>query len=121
DCPLSRSHLGHAGAIGPDRGGGVVTPTGGIPAPGAHGGDAERIARSMGVDPDSLLDLSASLNPVGPNVTMLAATGLESLGPYPDASRVSRMLADAIGVPAECLLLTNGGAEAIALVAQEIG
>jgi histidinol-phosphate/aromatic aminotransferase/cobyric acid decarboxylase-like protein len=75
----------------------------------------------MGVDPDSFLDLSASLNPVGPDVTLLAAARLESLRRYPDASQVSRMLAEAIGVPRERLLLTNGGAEAIALLAQEIG
>jgi histidinol-phosphate/aromatic aminotransferase/cobyric acid decarboxylase-like protein len=98
-----------------------MTATGRFPAPGRHGGDAERIARSMGVDPDSLLDLSASLNPVGPNVTRLAANRLGSLRRYPEASQVSRMLAEAIGVAPERLLLTNGGAEAIALLAQEIG
>jgi histidinol-phosphate/aromatic aminotransferase/cobyric acid decarboxylase-like protein len=93
----------------------------GIPTPGSHGGDAERIARSMGRDLDSLLDLSASLNPVGPNVPRLAAARLDSLRRYPDASQVSRTLALALGVPPERLLLTNGGSEAIALLAEELG
>jgi histidinol-phosphate/aromatic aminotransferase/cobyric acid decarboxylase-like protein len=91
------------------------------PAPGAHGGDAARIARSLGVDVRSFLDLSASLNPVAPDVPALAAAKLDSLRRYPDPGDVSDLLAEAIGVAPDRLLLTNGGAEAIALLAQEIG
>ena len=36
-----------------------------VPRAGAHGGDAERVARALGLDPASMLDLSQSLNPVG--------------------------------------------------------
>lgn len=40
---------------------------------------------------------------------------------YPDPSEAARLLADAIGVDPQRLMLTNGGSEAISLVAQEIG
>ena len=92
-----------------------------IPAPGPHGGDGERIARALGLDPDSLLDLSASLNPVAPDVVALATNHLGSLRRYPDAAAARRLLAETIGVGPERLLLTNGGAEAISLLGQLIG
>jgi histidinol-phosphate/aromatic aminotransferase/cobyric acid decarboxylase-like protein len=75
----------------------------------------------MGVDPSSLLDLSASLNPVGPDVPGLLVAHLDAVRRYPDASDAHRHLAAALGVERERLLLTNGGAEAIALMAHEIG
>jgi histidinol-phosphate/aromatic aminotransferase/cobyric acid decarboxylase-like protein len=96
-----------------------MTPAG-LP-PGPHGGDVERIARFLGRDVGSLLDLSASLNPVAPDVVPLAATHLDSLRRYPDDTEAHRLLAEAIGVAPETLLLTNGGAEAISLVAQVVG
>jgi histidinol-phosphate/aromatic aminotransferase/cobyric acid decarboxylase-like protein len=92
-----------------------------IPAPGPHGGDGERIARALGLDPGLLLDLSASLNPVAPDVVALATKHLGSLRRYPDAAAGRRLLAQIIGVAPECLLLTNGGAEAISLLGQLIG
>jgi histidinol-phosphate/aromatic aminotransferase/cobyric acid decarboxylase-like protein len=91
------------------------------PLPGQHGGDVERIARHLGVDPSSLLDLSASLNPLATDVQVLAATRLEALARYPDAQRAETILAEAMGVEPERLLLTNGGAEGIALLRDEIG
>jgi len=91
------------------------------PPPGPHGGDGERIARALGLDPSSVLDLSASLNPFAPDVTVLAAGRLNALRHYPDPTEARRLVAETIGVAAECLLLTNGGAEAIALLAQEVG
>jgi histidinol-phosphate/aromatic aminotransferase/cobyric acid decarboxylase-like protein len=91
------------------------------PAPGPHGGDAHRIARALDVDPSKFLDLSASLNPVGPDVGALVALHLDSLRRYPDADEAQRQLAQTIAVEPERLLLTNGGAEAISLLAQEIG
>lgn len=87
-----------------------------------HGGDAVTVARALGVDPGSLLDLSASLNPLAPDVAELAARHLDALGRYPDDSEradATALVAAAIGVDAERLLLTNGAAEAIALVAAE--
>jgi histidinol-phosphate/aromatic aminotransferase/cobyric acid decarboxylase-like protein len=67
------------------------------------------------------LDLSASLNPVAPDVARLAVAHLGALGRYPDAHPGRQLLAQAIGVEPERLLLTNGGAEAIFLLGQLIG
>jgi histidinol-phosphate/aromatic aminotransferase/cobyric acid decarboxylase-like protein len=91
------------------------------PAPGEHGGDGARLAAALGLDPDEVLDLSASLNPVAPDVAGLAARHLASLRRYPDDGEATAALAAAIGVPADRVVLTNGGAEAIALVAAELG
>jgi histidinol-phosphate/aromatic aminotransferase/cobyric acid decarboxylase-like protein len=91
------------------------------PAPGRHGGDVERIARSLGLPPESFLDLSASFNPVAPDIGALAAAHLGSLRRYPDVEEARRQLAEAIGVGPERLLLANGGAEAISLLAHEVG
>ena len=88
----------------------------------AHGGDAVSVARALGVDPATILDLSASLNPLAPDVATLAAENLGSLARYPDDAEradATALLARAVGVNAERLLLTNGAAEAIALVAAE--
>jgi histidinol-phosphate/aromatic aminotransferase/cobyric acid decarboxylase-like protein len=92
-----------------------------VPPAGEHGGDGARLAAALGVDPDEVLDLSASLNPVAPDVTRLAARHLSTLRRYPDDAAATAALAEAIGVPAGRLVLTNGGAEAIALVAAELG
>jgi histidinol-phosphate/aromatic aminotransferase/cobyric acid decarboxylase-like protein len=87
-----------------------------------HGGDAVTVARALGMEPAALLDLSASLNPLAPDVAGLAAAHLDALTRYPDDAEradATALLADAIGVDAHRLLLTNGAAEAIALVAAE--
>jgi histidinol-phosphate/aromatic aminotransferase/cobyric acid decarboxylase-like protein len=89
-----------------------------IPA-GDHGGDGARLAAVLGVAPTDVLDLSASLNPVAPDPAPIIAAHLDAVGRYPDPDAATDALAAAIGVPADRLLLTNGGAEAIALVASE--
>lgn len=86
-------------------------------ASGPHGGDGPRLAALLGVDPAEVLDLSASLNPVAPDVGKVVARHLDSLNSYPDPKRATGALAAAMGVDEGRLLLTNGGAEAIALVA----
>ena len=83
-----------------------------------HGGDGEAVAARLGIDPADLLDLSASLNPVAPDPRPVVARHLDSLLRYPDDSRATDALAEAMGVDRSRLVLTNGGAEAIALVAQ---
>ncbi len=84
------------------------------------------MAEALGLDPTAVVDLSASLNPFAPDVTalaieVLARHGDESLTAYPDASSAAAELAGAIGVAPERLVLTNGGAEAIALLAHQLG
>ena len=92
-----------------------------IPAPGPHGGDGARLAEALGVDPAAVLDLSASLNPVAPDAGEVVAKHLDAIGRYPDPAAATNALAAAMEVDGDRLLLTNGGAEAIALVAAEVG
>lgn len=89
--------------------------------PSVHGGNGRRLAADLGIDPASVLDLSASLCPVAPDPSPVIAAHLDSLGRYPDPSTASAALAEAMGVAPSHLLLTNGGAEAIALLGQQVG
>jgi histidinol-phosphate/aromatic aminotransferase/cobyric acid decarboxylase-like protein len=89
-----------------------------IPA-GPHGGDGARLAAVLGITADEVLDLSASLNPVAPDPGPLVARHAGAVRRYPDPAKATEALAAAMGVEADRLLLTNGGAEAIALVASE--
>ncbi|MGH9136004.1 MAG: aminotransferase class I/II-fold pyridoxal phosphate-dependent enzyme [Acidimicrobiales bacterium] len=91
------------------------------PPPGDHGGDAPRLAAALGIAPDAVLDLSASLNPCAPDVADLAARQVGALRRYPDDGSAVDAMAGALGVDPARVLLTNGGAEAIALVAAELG
>jgi len=78
------------------------------------------VARALGLDPNSILDLSASLNPLAPPTGALAAAHLDALERYVDDSEraeATALVAGALGVDAERVLLTNGAAEAVALVA----
>jgi threonine-phosphate decarboxylase len=87
------------------------------PRAGPHGGDGVAVAAWLGVDPDEVLDLSASLNPVPPDVAGVVAGAASSVRHYPDPAEATTALATTIGVVPERLVLTNGGAEAIALLA----
>jgi len=96
----------------------------GIPPAGRHGGDGARVAAALGLDPASMIDLSASMNPFAPDVAAVLADLLRREGSavhhYPDSTGATTALADAIGVDADQLVLTNGGAEAIALTAAHL-
>jgi histidinol-phosphate/aromatic aminotransferase/cobyric acid decarboxylase-like protein len=92
-----------------------------VPPPGEHGGDGAGLAAALGIDAEGVLDLSASLNPCAPDVVALAARRLGSLRRYPDPAVAAGWVAEAVGVEAGRVVLTNGGAEAIALVAAEVG
>lgn len=94
---------------------------GDIPPAGPHGGDGPRIARALGIDPLTVLDLSQSPNPVAPDLAPVLARHAEAVRRYPDPTDAAALLAEIIGVESQRLLLTNGGSEAIWLVAQEIG
>jgi histidinol-phosphate/aromatic aminotransferase/cobyric acid decarboxylase-like protein len=98
----------------------VVVP-GRVPPAAAHGGDASAVAAALGCDPDEILDLSASLNPDAPDLATLATRRLDSLGRYPDPGPATAAMAAALGTEPDAVLLTNGGAEAIALVAADLG
>ena len=92
-----------------------------VPGPGSHGGDAAAIARALRVEVSGLLDLSASLNPVAPDVAVVVARHLDALHRYPDTTVATAAMAEVLGVLPSQLLLTNGGSEAIALLAAEMG
>ena len=92
-----------------------------MPPAGRHGGDGPAVARALGVEPGSLLDLSQNLNPFAPDVAALAERHLSELRRYPDPAEATGRLAAASGVEPGRLLLTNGAAGAISLVAAEIG
>jgi histidinol-phosphate/aromatic aminotransferase/cobyric acid decarboxylase-like protein len=92
--------------------------TGVIPPAGAHGGDGPALARALGIE---VLDLSQSLNPVAPDPRPVVARHLDALGRYPDPTAATCALAQHMAVDPARLVLTNGGAEAIALVAAEVG
>jgi histidinol-phosphate/aromatic aminotransferase/cobyric acid decarboxylase-like protein len=89
-----------------------------LPAPGEHGGDAAAIAAALGLDPTSMLDLSVNLSPVAPEVRLLLARHLDAVTTYPDPRCAEAALAERLGTD---VLLTNGGSEAIALVASHLG
>ncbi len=92
-----------------------------LPAPGRHGGDGARLAAALGIAPEEVLDLSASLNPFAPDVAAIAGAQLGALRRYPDPAEATAALARAIGVDPERVLLTAGGSAAISLVAGELG
>ena len=99
----------------------AASAAGGVPPAGAHGGDVAAVAAALGCDPVGILDLSASLNPDAPDVAALATGRLDSLGRYPDPTAATAAVAAALGTDPDCVLLTNGGAEAITLVAADLG
>ena len=92
-----------------------------LPPAGEHGGDGLAVARALGLDPRSILDLSRSLNPLAPDPVPVVSRHLAAVRDYPDPAPAWTALASVMAVDAERLLLTNGGAEAIALVAAELG
>ena len=94
---------------------------GAIPPAGAHGGDVAAVAAAIGLDPSEILDLSASFNPDAPDLAALAKSQLDSLSRYPDPTAATEAMAAALGTTADSVLLTNGGSEAIALVAADLG
>jgi histidinol-phosphate/aromatic aminotransferase/cobyric acid decarboxylase-like protein len=67
-----------------------------------------------------MLDLSASMNPVAPDPMRVLARHLEATRRYPDPRPATAALAEVLEVDPRRVLLTNGGSEAIALVAAEV-
>ena len=90
------------------------------PRPGPHGGDGGRLAEALGIDRSDVLDLSASVNPVAPDPAAVVGRHLDALRRYPDPGPATAALARVMGQDPDVVVLTNGGAEAIALVAAEL-
>lgn len=92
-----------------------------VPPASRHGGDGASVAAALGLAPGDVLDLSASLNPVAPDPAPWVARHLGALRGYPDPAEATRALASALDVDPARVLVTNGGSEAIALVASVLG
>lgn len=92
-----------------------------LPPAGSHGGDGPAVEAALGLPPGTLLDLSQNMNPLAPPVAPVLARHLDAVGHYPDDRDATRLLAHALGVDPERVLLTNGGSEAIHLVGQVVG
>jgi len=88
-----------------------------------HGGQPETIKKLLHMKEDkSLIDFSANLNPMGPPTWLSDALHqqYETITRYPDPtySKASAAIAEHEGIDQDMVLVTNGGAEAIFLVAK---
>jgi len=85
-----------------------------------HGGNVFAIARSLGIEPESLVDFSASINPLGmaPGVREALAGSVDRLLHYPDkhAAELKEQLAAYHGVAAAEIAVANGSTELIHLM-----
>ena len=85
-----------------------------------HGGDVSAIARRHGIDPATLIDFSANVNPLGPPPAVLealraGAADVAALMRYPtDRERALReAAARAHGIDPACVVVANGAAALI--------
>ncbi|MGK7955556.1 MAG: threonine-phosphate decarboxylase CobD [Crocosphaera sp.] len=89
-----------------------------------HGGNLVWAAAQIGCPVSSILDFSASINPLGPPQSVLAAIqeGLESLTHYPDPiyTELRKALSDWHQLPSEWILPGNGAAELLTWVGRDL-
>jgi histidinol-phosphate aminotransferase len=88
----------------------------------AHGGLDVAELRRLGLRPDRVLDLSASLNPLGPSPRVRRALRRMSIReveryPDPECLELREALARATGVEPQGILIGNGSTELIRLLA----
>jgi len=90
--------------------------------PFCHGGTVFSTARQLGASPESILDFSASINPLGPapGVRKAAAEAFKLVGHYPEAGSptLRTALAAYHSLPAENIAVANGSTELIHLVSR---
>ncbi len=90
----------------------------------SHGGNVARAARELGLPEKSIIDFSASINPLGAAPGVYRAISEESwkIRHYPDTEHgnLPALLAEHLGVDRENLLLGNGGAELIYLLPRAV-
>lgn len=90
----------------------------------SHGGNLWAAAASAGLDPSQVIDFSANINPMGPpeKVLHLLQGQLEIIRHYPEpyGGRFRQDLAVYHGVPPEEVLVGNGAAEIIYLLARAL-
>lgn len=85
-----------------------------------HGGNLYRAARDLRCRPSDLVDFSASINPLGPSLSVLRALRKSQwmLRHYPDpeAHDLVEALSKRSGLSSACFLLGNGSAELLYLL-----
>jgi len=90
----------------------------------SHGGDLVWAAALAGCPPASLVDFSASINPLGPPAGAIAAiqSHLPTLRSYPDPTygELRSALAAFHGIPADWILPGNGAAELLTWACREL-
>lgn len=85
-----------------------------------HGGNLYRVARERGCCPSDLVDFSASINPLGPSLSILRALRKSQwmLRHYPDpeAHDLVQALSKRSGLDPACFLIGNGSMELLYLL-----
>lgn len=87
---------------------------------GGHGGNLRELAQAAGVAPESILDFSASINPLGPpewlRPVISAAIGTLVHYPDPDCAELAQAAAERYGVEADEVVAGNGSTELLYLI-----
>jgi threonine-phosphate decarboxylase len=90
-----------------------------VPYP-PHGGNTQALAKTAGINPDQLIDFSASINPLTlPScVSQLLLETPRLLREYPDphCSLITQRISQATGAPEDWIRVTNGSTEMIYLL-----
>lgn len=90
-----------------------------------HGGEVYQWAKHLGRPVETLLDFSASLNPLGPPASVVRAMreAVNECQHYPDpySEDLRRCLAHEHGIPEESILMGNGSAEIIRVLPKALG
>jgi len=88
-------------------------------APCPHGSIGLAELAAYGLRPEDVVDFSVSSNPLGPSPRVREALLAAEVSRYPDdeATALRRALAESVGLPPDHLLLGNGSAELIWLLA----
>ena len=85
-----------------------------------HGGNSHAIAEAYGIDPDKIVDFSASINPLSPpgclSQLLLETPGLLQKYPDPHCSIITERISNTTGVPKDWIRVTNGSTEMIYLL-----
>ncbi len=96
-----------------------IEPVSGFTYP-KHGGDPRAVAELLGTNSDTLIDFSASINPLSPPgcVAQLLLETPRILREYPDpdCSIVTQKIAQATQIPEDWIRVTNGSTELIYLL-----
>jgi len=89
-----------------------------------HGGDIWGWARQLNKPVDEILDLSASLNPLGPppGLDQVIARAMSGICHYPDrlSYEFRKALSEKLGISATCLLPGNGSTALIRMIARAL-